>query len=89
MSGPISRTEAQDALETTLQALDLRVDAAVLVASMKIVASALDDALAAEDVAKLSNTLMRQLAELQRYTATPIVADPFDELARALAGGQQ
>jgi hypothetical protein len=83
----IHRNEASGALETTLSSLDLRADAAVLIASMKIVASALDDAIAAEDVAKLSNTLMRQLAELQRYTATPVVADPFDELARALASG--
>jgi hypothetical protein len=83
----ISSVEAQDALETTLASLDLRADAAVLVASMRIVASALDNAIASEDVSKLANTLMRQLAELQRFTATPVVADPFDELARALASG--
>lgn len=76
-----------ESLEVTIDVLDLKVTAAAHVASMRAVARKMDLTMDDDVMAKLANTLQRQLDFLlKNFVAAPDVGeDPWDMLARKLA----
>ena len=74
-----------DALDNALATMDIRFEAAALVASMRVIARKMDNTYDGHLLTKLANTLMRQQIELREWLApTAIAEDPFDALARSL-----
>ena len=78
----------EEGLESTLESLDIRSEAAAHIASMRAIARRMDIELDASTLAKLANTFGRQLVELRQWVAPPpIEEDPFDVLSRELSKG--
>lgn len=79
-----------EALETTLDQLDLTFESAAIVSLCRLTAERLDTMpLHIDAYATVCNSYMRQLAELRQWVRQPevVTEDPFDALARSLERG--
>jgi hypothetical protein len=80
----------RDGLDRTIASLELRADAAAVVAMAQQTAERLDECVSVEIYARLVSTYLRQLKELAGLAVAPEILpeeDPFDALARKLGEG--